>query len=85
MEQGCIHATFDTIFFHSQGRLDVDSAAPEMVVRVSYTVPIRLSYDPETEWTPPTPRKRPRRVSEGGREGGGALGVRVRVDHLCKS
>jgi len=32
-----------------------------MVVRVSYTVPIRLSYDPETEWTPPTPRKRPRR------------------------
>lgn len=32
-----------------------------MVVHASYTVPIRLSYDPETEWTPPTPRKRPRR------------------------
>ena len=39
-----------------------------MVVRASYTVPIRLSYDPETEWTPPTPRKRPRRVSEEIRE-----------------
>ena len=33
------------------------------MVVASYNVPIRLNYDPETEWTPPTPRKRPRRVS----------------------
>jgi len=31
------------------------------MVVASYSVPIRLNYDPETEWTPPTPRKRPRR------------------------
>jgi len=31
------------------------------MVVASYNVPIRLNYDPETEWTPPTPRKRPRR------------------------